>query len=423
MITAPDLASGLDALFAARQDVVDDPYPLYHRMRAEAPVMRYRSEVWMTRYADVEVILREPATWSHATYTGSRILDFTESLSGEEQEGFRRISAFKSLWMSGMDAPEHTRLRGLVHKVFTPRRVAEMRPQVESITRDLIESLRGRDTIEAVHDYAYGLPLYVIAAMLGAPREDWESIRDWSSVLAAFQAPHYHEIGRTWEAIEQFLGYVRALIDQRRGSTGHTDLLAALLEVDIGGDRLTPEELEAMFVLLFFAGHETTTNLISNGIYRLLSHPDQLARLRSDPGLIGSAVEELLRYDTNVQISSRVATRDVEVAGVSIPAGTTVVPVIAAANRDPERFAGPDRLDITRQDNRHLGFSIGPHYCLGQALARMEAQTGIGRFFEAFPDVALAAGEIHWRPNIQQRRVRSLPVRLGRPAERLSVAG
>jgi cytochrome P450 len=411
MIAAPSLQEELNALFAGRQDLVDDPYPLYHRMRSEAPALPYRSEVWVTRYSDVEVILRDAELWSHRNYRGSRIRDFTAALEGDLRPTFERISAFKELWMSGMDAPEHSRLRSLIHKVFTPRRVAEMKPQIERITADLILSLQETKEVEAVHDYAYGLPLYVIAAMLGAPRQDWESIRDWSSVLAAFQPPHYRNIEGTWEAIEQFVAYVRILIEDRRRSTGQSDLLAALLEVDIDGDRLTQEELEAMFVLLFFAGHETTTNLISNGIYRLLTHPDQLERLRHDPALITGAVEELLRYDTNVQISTRVPMRDVELAGVPIAAGTSVVPVIAAANRDPERFPDPDRLDIARPDNRHFGFSIGPHYCLGQALARMEAVTGIGRFFEAFPEAELAA-DVHWRPNIQQRRVSALPVRI-----------
>jgi cytochrome P450 len=411
MIAASPLHEELNALFAGRQDLVDDPYPLYHRMRAEAPALRYRSEVWVTRYADVEVILRDAGLWSHRNYRGSRIKDFTAGLDGEQRQTFQKISAFKELWMSGMDAPEHSRLRSLIHKVFTPRRVAEMRPQIEAITADLIVRLRETKEIEAVHDYAYGLPLYVIAAMLGAPRQDWDAIRDWSSVLAAFQPPHYSNIEATWTAIQQFVAYVRRLIEERRRATGQSDLLAALLDVDIDGDRLTQEELEAMFVLLFFAGHETTTNLISNGIYRLLTHPDQLERLRHDPELITSAVEELLRYDTNVQISTRVPLEDVEVGGLPIAAGTSVVPVIAAANRDPERFPDPDRLDITRADNRHFGFSIGAHSCLGQALARMEAVAGIGRFFEAFPEAELA-GEVHWRPNIQQRRVIGLPVRL-----------
>ena len=411
MITEATLVEEVDALFAGRQDLVDDPYPLYHRMREHAPVLWYGSQVLLTRYADVEVCLRDPARFSHQQYSGDFFKEFAGRLSPADAAAFAEITEFKLLWMSAMDAPAHTRLRSLVHKAFTPRRVAGMRPQVESITRDLIGELRGRDGAEVVHDYAYGLPIYVIAAMLGAPPADWEAIRDWSSRLASFQPPHYDGIQATVTAIREFKAYVRGLIEERRASR-HGDLLAALLEVELDGDRLTQPELEAMFVLLLFAGHETTTNLISNGIYRLLSNPDQLALLHADPALIVSAVEEMLRYDTNVQTGPRMSSLDQVVEGVRIPRGATVTAMIAAANRDPERFSDPDRLDIRRDTNKHLGFSVGPHYCLGQALARLEAQIAIGAFLAEFPKAAVA-GEVHWRPNIHQRRVVELPVTLG----------
>jgi len=411
MISEASLVEEVDALFAGRQDLVDDPYPMYRRMREHAPALWYGSQVLLTRYVDVEVALRDPSKFSHETYSGSFFREFMGRLSPADADAFAKITAFKLLWMSAMDAPEHSRLRALVHKVFTPRRIAEMRPRVERITADLIADLRGRETAEVVHDYAYGLPIYVIADMLGAPPEDWMAIREWSSTLAAFQPPHYDEIQKTWTAIVEFRAYVERLIAERR-TTEHTDLLAALLEVELDGDRLTQQELEAMFVLLFFAGHETTTNLISNGVYRLLSHPDQLSLLKGDPTLIVNAVEELLRYDTNVQTGPRMAARDLVVDGVQIPKGTTVTALIAAANRDPARFPDPDRLDIEREENKHLGFSVGPHYCLGQALARLEAQIAIGTFFQEFPEAELS-GEVHWRPNIHQRRVIELPVTLG----------
>jgi cytochrome P450 len=410
MITEASLVAEVDALFAGRQDLVDDPYPLYRRMREHAPALRYGPEVLLTRYVDVEVCLRDPSLFSHEQYSGSFIREFMRRLDPEDAEAFAKVTEFKLLWMSAMNAPEHTRLRSLVHKVFTPRRVAEMRPRVERITADLIASLRNRESAELVHDYAYGLPIYVIADMLGAPPKDWMSIRNWSSQLAAFQPPHYEGIQETWQAIVEFRAYVQDLIAQRRASQ-HTDLLGALLEVELDGDRLTQEELEAMFVLLLFAGHETTTNLISNGIYRLLTHPDQLELLHEDPSLIVGAVEEVLRYDTNVQTGPRMAAKDLEVAGLQVEEGTTVTAMIAAANRDPARFDDPDRLDILREDNKHLGFSVGPHYCLGQALARLEAQIAMGSFLSEFPKAELA-GEVHWRPNIQQRRVMELPVTL-----------
>jgi cytochrome P450 len=412
MITQATLVNEVDALFAGRQDLVDDPYPMYRRMREHAPALWYGSQVLLTRYTDVEIALRDPSLYSHRQYSGNFYREFVDRLAPVEADEFAKVTAFKLLWMSAMDAPEHSRLRTLVHKAFTPRRVTEMRPRVERITNDLIDSLRGRDSAEVVHEYSYGLPIYVIADMLGAPPNDWMAIREWSSQLASFQPPHFEGIHETWSAIVEFRAYVEGLIAERRRSK-HTDLLAALLDVELDGDRMTQEELEAMFVLLLFAGHETTTNLISNGIYRLLTHPDQLALLTADPNMIVSAVEELLRYDTNVQTGPRMAARDLEVDGVAIPKGSSVMTIIAAANRDPERFADPDRLDITREDNKHLGFSIGPHYCLGQALARLEAQIAIGAFLREFPNAKLA-GEVHWRPNIHQRRVVDLPVRLNR---------
>src|ERR1700730_8345053 len=186
MIARSTLREELDALFDGRQDLVDDPYPLYHRMRVEAPVMAYGDEVLVTRYGDVERVLRDHADFSKRNYRGSRVTSFADRLGPEEAEVFNQISAFKELWMSAMDPPAHSRNRGLVHKVFTPRRIAEMRPRVEAITSELIDAAGGKEDIEVLHDFAYGLPLYVIAAMLGAPRQDWDSIRDWSSRLAAF---------------------------------------------------------------------------------------------------------------------------------------------------------------------------------------------------------------------------------------------
>jgi cytochrome P450 len=287
-----------------------------------------------------------------------------------------------------------------------------MRPRIVEITNRIVEEIRGRDQVEIVHDFAYGLPLYVIASMLGSPPEDWPNIRNWSSALAAFQGTLYANHAEVAAALDAFNAYVHDLIEERR-KTEHTDLLAALLAAEVEGDRLSTQELEAMFVLLLFAGHETTTNLISNGLYRLVTHPDQLARLRSDPTLIVSAVEELLRYDTNVSMIDRVAAEDIELSGTVVPKGTAVFAWISAANRDPSRFEKPDELDITRADNRHLGFSIGPHYCLGQALARMEAQVAIGTFVKEFPDFQLVPGEdLHWRKNLQQRRIISVPVTL-----------
>jgi cytochrome P450 len=412
MITNQSLVAEVDALYKLRQDLVDDPYPLLQRLREESPVLVRNQVATITRYEDIETVLREAKLFSAQRYDGPRVKSISAGMIPEARATFDRVVNYQKLWMSAFDPPEHTRLRTIVHKVFTPRRVAEMRPRIVEITNRIVEEIRGRDQVEIVHDFAYGLPLYVIASMLGSPPEDWPNIRNWSSALAAFQGTLYANHAEVAAALDAFNAYVHDLIEERRKSE-HTDLLAALLAAEVEGDRLSTQELEAMFVLLLFAGHETTTNLISNGLYRLVTHPDQLARLRSDPTLIVSAVEELLRYDTNVSMIDRVAAEDIELSGTVVPKGTAVFAWISAANRDPSRFEKPDELDITRADNRHLGFSIGPHYCLGQALARMEAQVAIGTFVKEFPDFQLVPGEdLHWRKNLQQRRIISVPVTL-----------
>lgn len=412
MIAEPALLDELDALYSLRQDLVDDPYPLLHRLRAEQPVVLRNQMATVTRYDDIEVILREARLFSARRYDSPRIHSIIEGMIPEARATFKRVIEYQKIWMSSLDPPEHSRLRTLVHKVFTPRRVSEMRPRIVEITERIVEEIRGRNEIEVVHDFAYGLPLYVIASMLGAPPEDWQSIRDWSSTLAGFQGTLYANHAEVSKALDEFNAYVHRLIDERR-QTAHTDLLAALIEAEEAGDKLSTQELEAMFVLLLFAGHETTTNLISNGLYRLATNPDQLELLKADPDLIVGAVEELLRYDTNVSMIDRVAADDIELSGTMIPRGTAVFAWINAANRDPEKYENPDRLDITRKDIRHLGFSIGPHYCLGQALARMEAQVAIGTFVREFPDYSLVPGrELHWRRNLQQRRINSVPVSL-----------
>lgn len=412
MITNQSLVGEVDALYQLRQDLVDDPYPLLRRLREESPVLVRNQVATITRYEDIETVLREAKLFSAQRYDGPRVKSISAGMIPEARATFDRVVKYQKLWMSAFDPPEHTRLRTIVHKVFTPRRVAEMRPRIVEITDRIVEEIRGRDQVEIVHDFAYGLPLYVIASMLGAPAEDWPDIRGWSSALAAFQGTLYANHAEVAAALDAFNSYVHDLIDERRESE-HTDLLAALLAAEVEGDRLSTQELEAMFVLLLFAGHETTTNLISNGLYRLITHPQQLERLKSDPSLINSAVEELLRYDTNVSMIDRVAADDIELSDTLVPKGTSVFAWISAANRDPARFDNPDDLDITRTDNRHLGFSIGPHYCLGQALARMEAQVAIGTFVKEFPDFQLVRGEdLHWRKNLQQRRIVAVPVTL-----------
>lgn len=409
--TQPDLAVEVDAFFDLRDDLVQDPYPLFHRLQRESPVHLQRSFATVTRWAEAEAVIRDMATYSNNRGRGTRVESVAGSLPAGEREDFLEISAFLDLQLPRADPPVHTRLRSLAHQAFTPRRVAEMRPMVEAIVEELLDAAEARGDLEVIDDLAYQLPLRVIGEMLGAAPEDQGDIRRWSSVQADFIGNGYRNFPEFKVALAEFRAYIRRLIAERR-RTRHTDLLAALLEVEENGDRLSPDELEATFVVLLFAGHETTTNLIGNLTHALLTHPDQLALLRSDPGLVGNAVEEILRWNTSSQVIHRLTTRPAELAGVRLEADQTVRLVLSAANRDPERFADPDRFDITREEIRHLGFGIGPHYCLGQALARMETAIAVGRLFERFPRVQLA-GEARFRPNLMLRGLKALPLRVG----------
>jgi cytochrome P450 len=406
------LLDEVDAFFDLRDDLVQDPYPLFHRMQAEAPVVERRSFAIVTRWADVETVIRDMDTYSNSRGRGTRVDAVAGAMTPALRADFLADSAFLDLQLPRADPPLHTRLRGLAHQAFTPRRITEMRSMIVRIVDQLLDAADSRGRLEVIDDLAYQLPLRVIGEMLGASAEDQPDIRRWSATQAEFIGNGYRNFVDFHRALGEFRAYIRRLISERR-RTRHTDLLAALLEAEEDGDRLSPEELEATFVVLLFAGHETTTNLIGNLIHALLTHPDQLARLRAEPGLIGNAVEEILRWNTSSQVVHRLTTRPAELAGVKLSADQTVRLVLSAANRDPERFDDPDRFDIARADVRHLGFGIGPHYCLGQALARLETQVAVGRLFERFARVELA-GESRFRPNLMLRGLERLPLAVGR---------
>ena len=404
------LVDQLDAWLSCRADMMEDPIPFCHRLREGAPVLLRGSRAFASRYVDVELIARDYRLFS---VDRSQSVDtfLPPNLTDEEAELFRTVYRFFDLWMTSTDPPGHARLRGLVHMAFTPRRVAAMRREIEAITDDLIARARSRGAINVVDDYAYRLPMDVICSMLGFPREDWDAVREWSDTIAAFMGGNMSELTQVVASIEKFRAYVRELAAERRENPAADDLLAALVTAESEGDRLTEDELEGMVVLLAFAGHETTTGMISNGLYHLLTHPDQLEILRNDWSLMPQAVEEILRYDSNVSAIHRIAVQDVVLSGVTIPAGTNVVGLIAAANRDPEVFEEPDAFNIVRTGSKHLTFSVGPHYCLGQALARLEAPIALERLLREFPRLEIA-GEITWRRNWQLRQVSALPIEL-----------
>jgi len=407
MIAGPSLLQEVEALYACRQEAIDDPYPIYHRMRSESPVLLHAGVAAVTRYTDVEAIMRNLVDYSNVRGKGSRIETAVAKLPEDKANKMREVLAFMDMWVVQLDPPDHTRIRGLAHLALTPRRVADLGDTVVAITDELLDQMGQRGQVDFIDEFAYQLPLYVIGAMLGMPTADRDRIRYWSDTITTFIGTEFSNIDEAQAAVADFRAYLKEAIAERR-KTRHTDLLAALVEADEAGDKMSLAELEAMFMVLLFAGHETTTNLIGNSVYWLLKSPDHMRQLRADPSLIPLAIEEFLRFESPAQVVHRVARNTTTVSGTEIPAGTTIRLLMGAANRDPEKFEEPDRLDFQR-DPRHLGFGIGPHFCLGQALTRLEAPIALERLLHRFPSVELA-GEPRWRRNITLRGFEHFPI-------------
>lgn len=389
-------------------EVVADPYPFYHRLRSDDPVHHSPLGFWiLTRYDDVVMALRDPRFGRK----GFEPLLQAVYGSGAGQPGYVTSMLFR-------DPPDHTRLRGLVNKAFTPRVVEELRPRIQEVVDGLLDEVQDRETMDVIADLAYPLPVIVICEMLGVPTSDRGTLRQWSIDIArsldAIGLPVDPEIIVRGNAARQALtSYFRhGLIPERR-KRPRPDLLSALIAAEEEGDTLSEGELLATCNLLFVAGHETTVNLIGNGLLALLRHPAQLQMLREDPSRIESAVEEFLRYDSPVQRTGRIPDSEVEIDGKQIAPGEMVVAVIGAANRDPAHFPDPDRLDITRSDNRHIAFGWGIHFCLGAPLARVEGQIAISALLRRAPRLALATRAPEWRESSVLRGLKALPVKRG----------
>jgi cytochrome P450 len=411
VLTLPSqsLLDDVSALFDLRPKLIADPYPLYHRMRAEAPVLVHRGVATLTRYDHIETVIRDIAGYSSRKAVGTRVEAVMRNLGSDDRAKLQHELDFVDRWVTQLDPPDHTRVRGLAHKAFTPRRVSAMEGQIAAIVDDLLDRAEAKPVVDLMEDLCFDLPVLVIGSMLGAAPEDNGELRRWSVAEADFSQSQAN-VDQIHVSRQEFRAYIRRLIEARR-HTRHTDLLAALLAAEEAGDRLSVDELEGMFVLLLFAGHETTTNLIGHAVRALLLHPEQWSKVLADRELVSAAVEESLRWDTSSQMIHRVAIQDGEIGGVPIPRGQTVRLVLGAANRDPERYPDPDRFDVERADIRHLGFGIGPHYCLGQALARLEVRIALKALVDRYPALSLA-GESRYRVNMQLRGLERLPVRL-----------
>ncbi|MFH0244038.1 cytochrome P450 [Streptomyces sp. HK10] len=411
------------ALFS--QEFATDPYPAYARLREHAPVHRTvlpsGVEAWLvTRYADARETLADPRLSKNPAH-------HSEAAHGKGKVGIPgERGANLMTHLLNIDPPDHTRLRRLVSKAFTPRRVAAFEPRVRELADRLVDGFAERGSADLIHEFAFPLPIYAICDMLGVPAEDQDDFRDWAGMMlrhsggrpAGPRGSHGGgPRGGVGRAVKRMRAYLADLIHRKRGDLGD-DLISGLIRASDHGEHLTENEAAAMAFILLFAGFETTVNLIGNGTYALLRHPEQRRRLQGalaagDTALLHTAVEELLRYDGPVELATwRFATESLEIGGQRIGAGDPVLVVLAAADRDPARFADPDTLDLTRGDNPHLGYGHGIHYCLGAPLARLEGRIALTALLGRLPDLRLAAepADLRWRGGLIMRGLRELPV-------------
>ncbi|GAA2587136.1 cytochrome P450 [Actinomadura fulvescens] len=385
----------------------DDPYPAYRMLREHDPVQEHPFGFWiLSDHADVVALLRAGhSVDARRTSLGGAAQEQYELLEGD---GFNVLNRS----MLDRDPPDHTRLRSLVSRVFTPRSIAALEPEITALVDAALDRMAAAGRADLVEELAFPLPFTVISNMLGLPPTDQVRIRDLSGRLVRSLEPVFEPEALTdiSQAGAEMTAITRELIGWKRANPAD-DLLSALIAAEDGGDRLSDDELVAQVVLLYVAGHETTVNLIANGTIALLRHPDQLALLRERPELTGNAVEEFLRYDSPVQQTRRITLKPHVAQGREIPAGAFVIACLASANRD-EKFWGPgaDALRIDRENARqHVAFSVGPHHCLGAALARLEGRVAFERLVRRFPDLSFA-GDVEWNGRINLRGPARLPV-------------
>jgi cytochrome P450 len=390
-----------------RPELRVDPHPFYRRLREKDPFHRSRpADGWiLSRYADVQAVLGDRSFSSDER----NLRRWPRMRARRARAGLPDPYEMDRASMLRLDPPDHTRLRNLVSKAFTPRAVERMRPVVEKYVEEVLGRLAGRREMELIADFAAPLPVSVIAEMLGVPVVDRERFRHWSDEAVRTLGDHSNDDQRRAEAAMQELGtYIEAIAEERRREP-REDLLSALVRAEEAGDHLSREELFTTCVLLLVAGNETTTKLIGNSLLALLANPDQMELLRREPERIAGALEELLRFDGPVQLTSRMVTEDRELGGHALRRGQQLVLLLAAANRDPEQFAEPHRLDVTRPEVRHLAFGHGLHFCLGAQLARLEGTLALQALLTRFPKLRLA-GPVLWGDNMVLRGPRSLPL-------------
>jgi cytochrome P450 len=391
-----------------------NPYPVYDQLRKNDPIFwSAENGYWLlTRYADIASLI------SDNNFSSNRMSAHASRMPEQVKAHFSPFFTALSSWMLMIDPPDHTRLRGIVNKAFTPRVVENMRALIQQLVDEMLARVKQQNRMEVMADLANPLPAMVIAAMLGVPGSDQPQFKAWSDDISMAlggldSAGSKEELFALYEIAQKsylaLSSYFKEKVAELRLHPKE-NLLSAMIQAEEKGDRLTESELFANCVLLMIAGHETTTNLIGNGVLALLRNPTQPELLRNNPDLIVSAVEEMLRYDSPVQKMGRIARADIPIAGLEIKQGQLVCFGFGAANRDPEQFASPQQLDITRQPNRHLAFGHGLHYCVGAALARIEGQIVINQILRSLPGLHLEHENLEWHRNFTLRGLKSLPV-------------
>lgn len=385
-----------------------NPYRVYQQLRTEAPV--YWSEAWngwvLTRYKDVQAVLGDER------FSSARTSSVLSQLSETQRAQLPDLDQYMSLWIGFIDKPEHTRLRAIAAQALAPRLFEAMRPRIQAVTDRLIDQVRASGQLDAIGDLAYRLPATVIADLIGIPEEHRARFKACSDQFVAFAGPSRVDFEKARQAQDGLRAIIEILrpVYAERCRAPQADIMSVLMQCEVNGGLLNEMEVLILCTALAIGGHETTTNLIGNGLLALLRHPDQLEKLRSQPELIVTAVEELLRFEPPLQRVLRTANTDVEFGGQQIRQRQFVLAMVAAANRDPEIFTDPERLDVERQENRHLSFGQGSRFCLGAQLARIEGQVAISTLLRRLPGLRLTGSEANWHENMGFRGLKTLPL-------------
>jgi len=403
------IAPGKKVVFS--DEILQDPYPTYARLHEEGPLhyldVGNKWAVWsIFSHAECASIAKDPRL------SAKRAKQMLLPLPLSRQSEFGELARMLSLWLIFMDPPEHTRLRKLLNKGFSAAAVEGLRPQVEVIVDQMLKPLQYGAEVDLMREFANPMPVRIILEMLGIPQELRDTFVDWSRAIAVFRGnPNrtVEEARAAQDALIELTEFFRTTVAERRRNKGN-DLISLLIDIEEEGEVLTEEELYAQCIALLFAGHETTRNLIGNGMYTLLRNPREIAELREKPEMIRSAVEELLRYESPVQFTARVLKEDIEVCGQQLRKGWTVLCMLGAANRDPKQFREPNELDLKRLNNQHLAFSAGLHFCIGAQLARLEGQIALRALVQRFPKMKLAGPRPEWASTFGFRGLKSLAV-------------